>query len=187
MLLRSLALEMCRDKSILPALANIVGLLPGLLECEPHASRRGQKLQKIVGSVISLLLRDSAGRRGRGRCSRFSDFLHTTVVASSEFLVHLQDPLGQFSELASTHVSVLLLKHTLKQVTLFASTDGHATKHLLPAVPYTVVGVLHPAHVASPVVMEAVPAAVEAKGSRRPPIAVAISKGRHRWTSNVSR
>jgi hypothetical protein len=185
LLFGSFALKMCRHKRVLPALADIIGLLLRLLQREAHTSRRSQKLQKIIRSIISLLLGDYARRRGCGGSSRFRNLFHATIITSAEFLVHLQNPLSQLPELASTHVSVLLLKHAFKQVSLFADANRHATEHLLPAVPDTVIGMLHPTHIPSPVTLETIPATVEAQRSERTPIAIAIPERRHRRTSDV--
>lgn len=180
---RSLALEMCGDKSVLPALADIIGLLLCLLKRKAHTTRSGQKLKEIIGRVVSLLLRNSAGSGSRGgRSSRLCNLFHATIIASSKFLVHFQNPLGQFCELATTHVAVLLPQHALEQISLLTDTNVHTAEHLLPAMPDTVVGVLHPAHVACPVTLEAIPAAVESHRSGRTPIAV--PERRHRRASH---
>lgn len=171
---------MCSNEIVFPALANVIGQLLRLLHSKAHATRIGQELQEIVGSVISLLLRHGAGSSGRGRSSSLRDLAHTSIVASSKFLVHVQDSIGQFSELTLAHDSMFFPKHAFKQIALFSPSPRGAYKHLLPAMPDIVVAMFHPAHVASPMFMEAKPAAVETDSSRIAKIAtMKVTTKRH--------
>jgi adenylate kinase len=77
------------------------------------------------------------------------------TVQSQEYAI------GQLLELASIHVSMLLSEHAFKQIALFTHPHRHTSEHLLPAMPDTVVRMLHPAHVSRPLFVEAEPSAVE--------------------------
>jgi hypothetical protein len=65
---------------------------------------------------------------------------------------------------------------------LFAHSHRHASEHLLPAMPDTVVWMLHPAHVPSPSFVEAEPAAVETNRPGPDDIAAMEPRGIQRRT-----
>lgn len=75
-----------------------------------------------------------------------------------------------------THITMLLLEHTPQQSASFVGTHLLTSKNLLPAMPDEIVAVVHPVHVAGPVVVEAEPSAVEANGSGNDGRKVARSK-----------
>lgn len=173
------------NQVVYPALANVIGLLLRLLHSKAHATRVGQELQEIVGSFISLLLRNGAGGSGSGGSGSLRNLAHTSIVASPKFLVHVQDSIGQFCELTLAHDSMFFPKHAFKQTALFSPSHRSAYKHLLPAMPDIVVAMFHPAHVASPMFMEAEPAAVESDSSRIAKIATVEATTKRHGTRAV--
>ena len=100
--------EICNER-ISSAFADLVDPRLRLLNSETHAVSIQQR-QEGIGSVVSLLLSDAAGRGRRGRSAGlFNDFLHSTIFASTKVFVHLHDSIRKLLDLSATHIAMLLL------------------------------------------------------------------------------